>query len=94
MRDLVTRLPQQHIDQLQALIEAGSAEADVVRVFVKVLIEQFEADGVAMRLRKLIQRLPVKGKEPHEELERRVLAIVRWPVLLEELPAWLRRAAD
>lgn len=100
LRELAKQIPQQLIDQLQALIDAGFAEAEVVRVCVKALIEQFEEGGVAMRLRKLIQRLFVKGKGPHEALERQILAIVstaveaRWPVPLEELPAWLRRAAD
>lgn len=100
LSDLATQLPQQFIEQLQALIDAGFAERDVVHACVTALIKHFEEGSVAMRLRKLIQRLAAKGKGAQQELDQRIDVIVsaaadaRRPDPLDQIPPWLRRAAD
>ena len=94
------QLPEALVEQLRRLIDDGFAEADVLKVFVAMVIKHMRVGGVTRRLRDAIQRLHTKANPRRVELEQRVRTIVLAaidacpPGHVEEIPAWLRRAAD
>jgi Ca-activated chloride channel family protein len=96
--DMVAQLPPYVIEKLRELIDAGFVEADVVRAFVAALTKYFRHDGVAKRILEVVQRLATRGNAAG--LERQVHTIVldavsaHSPERTEDIPAWLRRAAD
>jgi Ca-activated chloride channel family protein len=96
--DMVAQLPPYVIEKLRELIDAGFVEADVVRAFVAALTKYFRHDGVAKRILDVVQRLATRGNAAG--LERQVHTIVldavsaRSPERTDDIPAWLRRAAD
>jgi Ca-activated chloride channel family protein len=96
--DIAAQLPEEVIEKLRQLIDAGFSEADVIRAFVAALTKYFRDDGIAKRIFDIVQRLATRGNAT--ALERRIQTIVleavdaRSPARRDEIPAWLRRAAD
>lgn len=94
------QLPDALVEQLRGVIDAGYAEADVVEMFVAMLVDYARENGVRRRLRGLVRRLTAKSTPRQASLEQRVRAIVsaaieaRPSVQAADIPAWLRRAAD
>jgi Ca-activated chloride channel family protein len=73
---LAAQLPSQVIEQLTALVQAGFAEAEVVRAFIRALVKHFGGGGVARRILRAIQRLGTKGDALPRDLNNRVQRIV------------------
>lgn len=98
--DIAARLPQQIVDKLRLLIDAGFAESDVVHGFITALSKHFCNDGVTRRIRNVIQRLTTKGNSRSSALERKIQTIVieavdaRSSAHKDEVPVSLRRADD
>jgi Ca-activated chloride channel family protein len=100
LADLAAQVPKEILGELQALIDVGFEERDVVHTFIEALLERFRADGFATRLRDAIRRWSAGGSATPPQLARQVRKIVSDAVdarpsgPTEEIPAWLRRAAD
>jgi len=96
--DLAAQLPEEVLEKLRLLVHTGFAEADVVRVFVSVLTTYFRDASVARRLLDAIRRLAAEGTAT-PALERQIRTIVATAAgpgkgRTDDIPAWLRRAAD
>jgi len=85
---------------LRLLVEAGYAEQDITDAFIAMLVRQFGNDSFARRALDVLRRLVAGLRPASAGLEQRVRHIVleafhaRSGVALQEMPAWLRRAAD
>ncbi|MVW64215.1 VWA domain-containing protein [Massilia sp. NEAU-DD11] len=100
LRDIAAELPTELIDELQALIDDGFKEVDVVSAFVEAVVKRFRGDGLTRRIVDALQRWGVKRNETPPALERRVQIILsdavgeRLPGSPDRIPAWLLRAGE
>jgi Ca-activated chloride channel family protein len=98
--DIVARLPMHVIEALRLLVDAGFDEQEVIDTFILVLAKQFRRDGFAKRLIATLRGLSARANLASSTLERRLTPIVLTAYhatsagTTDEIPAWLRRAAD
>jgi hypothetical protein len=100
LRDIAAELPKELIDELQALINEGFKEVDVVNAFVEAVVKRFRGDGVTRRIFDVLRRWSAKRNPTLSDVERRVQSILlnvvgeRAPSGPNQIPAWLLRAGD
>lgn len=93
-------LPLHVVAALRLLVEAGYAEQVVADAFISILVRQFEQDSFARRALDVVQRMVAGLRPASAGLGQRVRHIVleayhaRTGAAPQEIPAWLRRAAD
>jgi hypothetical protein len=104
--DLAAVLPAELFDELcdglRQLVDAGHAEADVVRTFLAAVADCFRKHGVAQRMLGALRRAGGRlGRQPALQLEWRMKSLVRRAFEARrpgagpyDIPAFLRKQAD
>jgi hypothetical protein len=94
-------LPDEVIAELRLLVDAGSPEHEVLLAFVEALVRHWQTDGMAKRLLGAVRRLCGAGVRLKSELEQKVDDVVRHVYYIKrqgkyvnDIPAYLRKAAD
>jgi hypothetical protein len=93
-------LPAHVAAALRLLVEAGYAEQDVADAFISILVRRFEQESLARRALDVVRRLVAGLRPASDGLGQRVRHIVLEAfhaptgAAPQEIPYWLRRAAD